>query len=169
MTTEAFHYHNRELYCDQVSLREIAQEVGTPAYVYSGERLVTRYRAFDRALGSYPHMICYSVKANGNLHLLRLLARQGAAFDIVSGGELYRVLQAGGRPSRIVFSGVGKTAEEIDYALRSGIRLFNCESSSELKLLGDLAMRSGKKARAALRVNPHVEASTHRHIATGLR
>jgi diaminopimelate decarboxylase len=167
--TGAFRYRNRELHCEGVPLQEIAQEVGTPAYIYSGNRLVSHYREFDRALGSHPHMICYSVKANGNLQLLRLLARQGSAFDIVSGGELYRVLEAGGRPSRVVFSGVGKTAEEMDYALRSGILLFNCESESELRLLGERAIRQMKKARVALRVNPHVEARTHPHIATGLR
>ncbi|HWP84035.1 MAG TPA: diaminopimelate decarboxylase, partial [Terriglobia bacterium] len=165
----AFRYRQGELYCEAVPLREIVRTVGTPAYVYSAQGVVSRYRAFDRALGTYPHMICYSVKANGNLHLLRLLARQGSGFDIVSGGELYRVLEAGGKPSRVVFSGVGKTVEELDYALRSDILLFNCESESELRLLGERAARQRKQARAALRVNPHVEARTHPHISTGLR
>ena len=164
-----FHYRGGELLCEDVSLRRLAEAVGTPAYVYSGGRLVSRYQEFDRAFRRYPHRICYSVKANGNLHLLRLLAKQGSAFDIVSAGELYRVLEAGGRAARVVFSGVGKTAEEMDYALRAGIMLFNCESASELRLLAERASRLHKKARAAIRVNPHIQARTHPHIATGLR
>ena len=164
-----FRYRGKQLYCEGVSLQELAKAVGTPTYIYSGTRVISRYREFDRALGSHPHMVCYSVKANGNLQLLRLLARQGAAFDIVSGGELYRVLEAGGRASRVVFSGVGKTAQELDYALRAGILLFNCESESELLLLSERASRLQKRARASLRVNPHVSARTHPHIATGLR
>lgn len=150
-------------------MREVAKSVGTPAYVYSASRLVSNYREFDRAFGRYPHMVCYSVKANANLYLLRLLARQGSAFDIVSGGELYRVLKASGRADRVVFSGVGKTAEEMDYALRTGILLFNCESESELHLLSERASRLKRKARAALRVNPHIEVRSHPHITTGLR
>jgi diaminopimelate decarboxylase len=166
---KGFHYQGGELYCERVPLARLADEVGTPAYVYSGDQLVDHYRQFDRALGSYPHWICYSVKANGNLVLLRLLARAGAAFDIVSGGELHRVLAAGGSAGKVVFSGVGKTAEEMDYALREGIAVFNCESAEELRLLSERASRLKRTARAALRVNPHVVAPTHPHIATGLR
>jgi diaminopimelate decarboxylase len=164
-----FDYQNGELHCEGVALGEIAERAGTPAYVYSSARIISRYREFHRALGKHPHRVCYSLKANANLEVLRLLARRGAAFDIVSGGELFRVLQAGGRASRVVFSGVGKTADEIDYALREGIFLFNCESESELRLLSQRASRLKKKAPVALRVNPHVNAPTHPHIATGLR
>ena len=162
-----FTYRNNELYCDQVSARRIAEAVGTPAYVYSGRRIEARYLDFDRALGNYPHLVCYSVKANSNLSVLRLLARRKAGFDIVSGGELFRVLEAGGKASRVVFSGVGKTSEELDYALRSRIFLFNCESESELRLLSERATRLKVRARVALRVNPRVGANTHPYIATG--
>ena len=164
-----FYYENGELCCEAVPLRRIAARVGTPCYIYSASRILARYREFDRALGDYPHQICYSLKANANLHLLRLLARHGAGFDIVSGGELFRVIEAGGRAGRTVFSGVGKTAEEIDYALRSGVMLFNCESEGELRLLSEQASRRNMRARAGLRVNPQVDAKTHPYIATGLR
>ncbi len=165
----AFRYRDGALFCEGVSVAEVVQRIGTPAYIYSANQIAAHYRKFNRAFGRYPHMICYSVKANGNLQVLRLLARLGSGFDIVSGGELFRVLQAGGRADRVVFSGVGKTAEEIDYALRSGILLFNCESESELRLLSERASRLQQTARVALRVNPHIEARTHPHIATGLR
>ncbi len=150
-------------------MREIAARVGTPAYLYSCGRIRERYGQFVRALGGNNNLICYAVKANDNLALLRLLAGEGAGFDIVSGGELYRVLKAGGRASRVVFSGVGKTAEEIDYALKAGILLFNCESESELRLLSERAVKKKIRARVALRVNPQVNAKTHPYIATGLR
>ena len=149
-------------------MQQIVQEVGTPVYVYSSRQILSHHREFEQALGKHPHLVCYAVKANSNQEVLRLLARRGAGFDIVSGGELYRVLQAGGKPSRTVFSGVGKSAEEIDYALRSGILLFNCESESELELLSERAARLRKKARVAFRVNPDVSATTHPYIATGL-
>jgi len=168
LSMEAFSYRGGELHCEEVPVRRIAEKLGTPSYIYSGSRMVSRYREFDCALSDHPHLICYAVKANSNLEVLRLLARQGGGFDIVSGGELYRVLQAGGKPGRVVFSGVGKTAEEMDYALRSGILLFNCESESELRLLNDRAVKVRKRARAALRVNPQVDARTHPYIATGL-
>ncbi len=163
-----FVYRNNELYCEEVPVRQIAEQAGTPVYIYSGGRIAGRFAEFDRALGSYPHQVCFAVKANSNLAVLRLLARHNAGFDIVSGGELYRVLQAGGKASRTVFSGVGKTAAEIDYALRSGILLFNCESESELRLLSERARRLRTRARIALRVNPRVNAKTHPYIATGL-
>ncbi|MBI4465306.1 MAG: diaminopimelate decarboxylase [Acidobacteria bacterium] len=165
---ESFFYRNEELYCEQVPLRKIAEAAGTPAYVYSAPQIVARFLEFDRALGDDPHLVCYAVKANSNLEILRLLARRGAGFDVVSGGELFRVLQAGGKASRTVFSGVGKTAEEMDYALRAGILLFNCESENELRLLSQRATRLRKQARVALRVNPQVSAATHPYIATGL-
>ncbi len=166
--TGGFSYRHEELCCEQVPLRRIAEAVGTPAYVYSSRWIETSFRAFDRALGAYPHLVCYAVKANSNLEVLRLLARRKAGFDIVSAGELFRVLQAGGKAGRTVFSGVGKTAAEIDSALRAGILLFNCESESELRLLSERASRLKKRARVALRVNPQVDAGAHPYIATGL-
>jgi diaminopimelate decarboxylase len=164
-----FRYENRILSCDGVALADIADRAGTPVYVYSASYIRSRYREYDAAFGDTPHGICYAVKANSNLSLLQLLANEGAGFDIVSGGELYRVLRAGGDPGKVVFSGVGKTLEEIEYALRSGIHSFNCESEPELTLIDSLAARLGMKARIALRVNPDVDASTHPYISTGLR
>jgi len=164
-----FHYSNRDLYCEGVPLADIAREAGTPAYVYSSAAILENYRAYDEALGDLPHAVCYAVKANSSLAILALLAKAGAGFDIVSGGELYRVLRAGGDASKVVFSGVGKTAAEVDYALSSGIRLFNCESEPELALIDALAARRGVRASFAIRVNPDVDASTHPYISTGLR
>jgi len=164
-----FHYSKNDLYCENVPLADIALEAGTPAYVYSRAAILENYRAYDEALGELPHAVCYAVKANSSLGILALLAKAGAGFDIVSGGELYRVLQAGGDPSKVVFSGVGKTAAEVDYALESGIHTFNCESEPELALIDALAARRGAKAGCAIRVNPDVDASTHPYISTGLR
>ena len=126
-------------------------------------------RELDRALRGYPHQVCFAVKANSNLGVLGLLARHGAGFDIVSAGELYRVMEAGGDPGKTVFSGVGKSAEEMDYAMAQGVRIFNCESESELLLLDERARRAGKRVLAGLRVNPQVDARTHPYISTGLR
>src|SRR5580704_9678075 len=134
-----FRYHDRKLYCEEVDLEVIAKAAGTPCYVYSAQSILDAYRAYDDAFGDMPHMICYSVKANSTLGILSLLARAGCGFDIVSGGELYRVLQAGGDPSRVVFSGVGKTAAEIQLALNSGIHNFNCESEAELAEIDAIA------------------------------
>ncbi|MGA2737420.1 MAG: diaminopimelate decarboxylase [Bryobacteraceae bacterium] len=164
-----FHYSNQDLYCEDVPLVDIAQQAGTPCYVYSSAAILENYRAYDEALGDLPHTVCYAVKANSSLGILALLAKAGAGFDIVSGGELYRVLQAGGDPARVVFSGVGKTASEVDCALESGIHMFNCESEPELALIDALAARRGMKAGFAIRVNPDVDASTHPYISTGLR
>jgi diaminopimelate decarboxylase len=163
----AYSYRDRTLYCEGVALAEIEARAGTPCYVYSAGTALENFRDYDDAFGDLPHTVCYSVKANGNLSVLRLLAGAGAGFDIVSGGELYRVLKAGGDASKIVFSGVGKTAAEIDEALAAGIFAFNCESQPELALLDALAHRRGVKARVALRVNPDVEADTHHYISTG--
>ena len=160
-------YLDRTLTCDGVALADIAAKAGTPCYVYSAATILANYRAYEDALQGSPHTICYAVKANGNLAILRLLAQAGAGFDIVSGGELYRVLKAGGDPAKVVFSGVGKTAEEIDAALAAGIFAFNCESEPELALVDALAHRRGIKARVALRVNPDVDAATHAYISTG--
>ncbi len=164
-----FHYSGQDLYCENVPLADIARQAGTPAYVYSSGSILENYRAYDEALQRLPHTVCYAVKANSSLGILGLLAKAGAGFDIVSGGELYRVIEAGGDPSKVVFSGVGKTSGEVDYALESGIHMFNCESAPELALIDALAARRGVKARFAIRVNPDVDASTHPYISTGLR
>jgi diaminopimelate decarboxylase len=163
-----FSYSGNDLYCEQVPLADLAARAGTPAYVYSSQSILANYRAYDDALGDLPHSVCYAVKANSSLAVLALLARAGAGFDIVSGGELYRVIQAGGDPSKVVFSGVGKTAGEVEYALASGIHGFNCESESELALIDALAERRGVTAGFSIRVNPDVDAATHPYISTGL-
>jgi diaminopimelate decarboxylase len=152
---------------DGVELADIAARAGTPCYVYSAAEILANYRAYDAGFGEQPHTVCYAVKAASNLALLRLLAQAGAGFDIVSGGELFRVLKASGDSAKVVFSGVGKTAEEIDAALRAGILAFNCESAPELSLIDALAHRRGVKARVAVRVNPDVDAATHAYISTG--
>jgi diaminopimelate decarboxylase len=160
-------YRDRALFCDDVALADIAAEAGTPCYVYSARAILENFRAYDAAFGAQPHTVCYAVKANGNLAILKLLADAGAGFDIVSGGELYRVLKAGGDAKKIVFSGVGKTAPEIDAALAAGIFVFNCESEPELALIDALAHRRAIQARVAMRVNPDVDAATHHYISTG--
>ncbi len=164
-----FHYSNRDLYCEGVPLADIARRAGTPAYVYSAAAMLRNFRAYDEAFGDLPHTVCYAVKANSSLAVLALLAKAGAGFDIVSGGELYRVLRAGGDPGKVVFSGVGKTAAEVDSALENGIHSFNCESEPELALIDTLAARRGVRAGFSIRVNPDVDASTHPYISTGLR
>jgi diaminopimelate decarboxylase len=157
------------LHCDDVPLPGLARKYGTPLYVYSASMIRERYATFDRAFRGVPHTICYSVKANSNLSILRLLAKQGCGFDVVSGGELERVLAADRKAARsVVFSGVGKTREEIESALKAGILLFNVESESELWALAECAARLRTKASLALRVNPDVAAKTHPHISTGL-
>jgi diaminopimelate decarboxylase len=166
---EPFRYQGDTLYCEDVPLADIAAKTGTPCYVYAANAILARFRAYDEAFGDLAHRVCYAVKANSNLAILRLLAEAGAGFDIVSGGELYRVLKAGGDPSGVVFSGVGKTAEEVEYALGEGIHSFNCESQAELALIDSLAARRGTAARVSVRVNPDVDASTHPYISTGLR
>ena len=158
-----------ELFAEDVRLRDIAEQYGSPAYVYSRAAFTQHYLAYAQALGQHPGMICYAVKANSNIALLNLLARLGAGFDIVSGGELERVLTAGGDPKRIVFSGVGKTAAEIAKALAVGIYCFNVESEAELELLSQIASEKNQTARVSLRVNPDVDAKTHPYISTGLK
>ena len=169
MRLAGFDYRREALYCEEVPLAEIASRAGTPCYVYSRRGILDSFRTYDQALEGIPHRVCYAVKANSNLAVLALLERAGAGFDIVSGGELYRVLQAGGEASRVVFSGVGKTAPEIEQALEAGIHCFNCESEAELGLIDALAARRGVRARIGLRVNPDVDAATHPYISTGLR
>ena len=163
-----FSYRGGVLACEDVLLPELAREYGTPAYVYSRKAILTRFGQYERALEGIPHRVCFAVKANSNLAVLQTLARAGAGFDIVSGGELFRVLSAGAPADRIVFSGVGKTDEEITYALASGIHSFNCESERELDRVSELAQRLRIIASVALRVNPNVDASTHPYISTGL-
>jgi diaminopimelate decarboxylase len=162
-------YRNQTLYLEDVPLADVAKRHSTPCYVYSSAAILGKFQAYENAFGPLPHQIFYAVKANGNLAILKLLADAGAGFDIVSGGELFRVLKAGGDPQKAIFSGVGKTAAELDYALDKNIRGFNCESEPELALIDSLAARRGVKARIALRVNPDVDASTHPYISTGLR
>ncbi len=164
-----FSYIDHSLYCESVALADVAQSAGTPCYVYSSQTILENFRAYDEALSGVPHKVCYAVKANGSLGILSLLAKAGAGFDIVSGGELYRVLKAGGDPAGVVFSGVGKRSDEIEYALENGIHSFNCESEPELALIDALAARRGVRASFSLRVNPDVNAETHPYISTGLR
>jgi diaminopimelate decarboxylase len=163
-----FEYLGGKLYCEEVDLDAVARAAGTPCYVYSSRSILEAYTDYDHAFGDMPHMVCYAVKANSSLAVLSLLARAGAGFDIVSGGELYRVLQAGGDPSRVVFSGVGKTPAEIQFALTSGIGNFNCESEAELAEIDAIAEKLGVIARFSLRVNPDVDAATHPYISTGM-
>ena len=164
-----FNYKNGELYCEGVPLASIAGEVGTPTYIYSRATLTRHFAAFDRAFAGWPHLTCYSVKANSSLALLRLFANMGGGVDIVSGGELYRALQAGVPADRIVFSGVGKTREEMRAALEADILMFNVESSQELDVLSSEASALGRTARISLRVNPDVDPKTHPYISTGLK
>ena len=164
-----FDYRNGHLMVEDVDLQQLAARHGTPLYVYSRATLERHWRAFDEALGDHPHLVCYAVKANSNLAVLSLLAKLGSGFDIVSGGELARVLKAGGDPARIVFSGVGKTAAEMEQALDAGIRCFNVESTSELSRLNGVAATHGTIAPMSLRVNPDVDARTHPYISTGLK
>jgi diaminopimelate decarboxylase len=167
--SDSCHYDRNDLYCEDVSLADVAAQAGTPCYVYSSRAILDRYRAYDEALAGMPHRVCYAMKANSSLGIVRLLSQAGAGLDIVSGGELYRALQAGCDPASIVFSGVGKTADEVEYALAQGIHGFNCESEAELALIDALAARRGVRARVAVRVNPDVSPETHPYIVTGLR
>jgi diaminopimelate decarboxylase len=150
-------------------VERIAAQAGTPVYIYSASAIRGRFREYDEALAGVPHRVCYAVKANGNLSVLRLLAKEGAGFDIVSGGELFRVTKAGGEAEGVVFAGVGKTRDEIEMALEAGIHSFNCESEAEIALIAALAARLGKQASVAVRVNPDVDAETHPYISTGLK
>ncbi len=164
-----FQYRENELYAEEVPVRQIARKVGTPFYLYSAATLRRHFRVFDQAFKTLPHLVCYAVKANSNLAVLRLLAREGAGADIVSGGELFRALKAGIPAEKIVFSGVGKTAREIRLALKAGILMFNVESLEELKSIARIARKMGKKAPIAIRVNPDVNPKTHPYISTGLK
>jgi diaminopimelate decarboxylase len=164
-----FEYRNGEMFAEGVPIKRIAKEVGTPAYVYSLATLKRHFRVFDQAFSKVPHIVCFSVKANSNIALLRAFAKEGSGFDIVSGGELFRALKAGGDPQKIVFSGVGKKKEEIEYALNCGILMFNVESEHEMVALNEIAGGVGKKAPISLRINPDVDPQTHPYISTGMK
>jgi diaminopimelate decarboxylase len=164
-----FTYRDNRLWAEDVDLAEVIERVGTPCYVYSRATLEHHWKVFNDALAGHPHLICYAVKANSNLAVLQVLAKLGSGFDIVSEGELQRVLQAGGDPARVVFSGVGKRSGEMRHALDVGIRCFNVESEAELERLNTVAGESGQVAPVSLRVNPDVDAGTHPYISTGLR
>ncbi|WP_417344711.1 diaminopimelate decarboxylase [Ferrimonas sp.] len=164
-----FSYQQGTLMAEAVSVAKLAERIGTPFYLYSRATLERHWHAFDRAVGEHPHLICYAVKANSNLAVLNLLARLGSGFDIVSGGELARVLEAGGDPAKVVFSGVGKSADEMRQALSVGIHCFNVESEAELERLNMVARELGVIAPISLRINPDVDANTHPYISTGLK
>ena len=164
-----FNYKNGQLFAEDVDLQTLANKYGTPCFVYSRATLERHWHAFNDAFGDQPHLICYSVKANSNIGILNLLAKLGSGFDIVSVGELERVLKAGGDPKKVVFSGVGKRADEMQRALEVGIRCFNIESIGELERLNNVAGSMGKVANISIRVNPDVDAQTHPYISTGLK
>lgn len=167
--TDAFSYRDNELWAEEIPIKRIADEVGSPTYVYSLAALRGSFRSFNDAFQEIPHLVCFSVKANSNIAVLRAFVNEGAGFDIVSGGELYRVLEAGADPQKVVFSGVGKTPAEMEYALGSGILMFNVESEPELELINKVAGRLGKNAPVSLRVNPDVDPQTHPYISTGMK
>ena len=164
-----FHYKDNQLWCEEVSVTEIARAVGTPFYLYSERTLKHHFRVFDTAFSSVPHITCFSVKSNSNIAVLRIFIAEGGGVDIVSGGELYRAIHAGVDTRKVVYSGVGKKVDEIEYALKADILMFNAESSQELEVINSCAQRLGKRAGIALRVNPDVDPETHPHISTGLR
>ena len=165
---DPFHTRDGQLYAEGVALTDIARQFGTPCYVYSRAAIDGQWHAFDQAFAEVPHLICYAVKANSSLAVLNILSRLGSGFDIVSVGELERVIRAGGDPGKVIFSGVGKRADEMQSALETGIRCFNVESVEELERLNDVAGEVGMRAPVSLRVNPDVDANTHPYIATGL-
>jgi diaminopimelate decarboxylase len=163
----SFRYHDGSLHCEDVDLERVAEKYGTPLYVYSAGTILDHYRRLDSALSEIDHLICYAVKANSNRAILNLLSREGAGFDIVSGGELFRVLAAGGDPQCCTFAGVGKSQEEIEYALDQRVLSFNVESEAELAYIDRIARSKGVRAPIALRVNPDVDVGTHRYVSTG--
>lgn len=169
MLMDHFEYRHGVLCAEQAPLPKIAAEVGTPAYVYSRAAIERYWRAFDNAIGPYPHLVCYAVKANSNIGVINLMARLGSGFDIVSGGELERVIAAGGDPAKTIFSGVAKQPWEIELALNAGVRCFNIESTGEFKQISAIAKKLGKVAQISVRINPDVDAKTHPYISTGLR
>ena len=166
---DRFTHRNDTLYCEDVPVRDVVDAVGTPVYVYSLARLRDAFRGFDQAFAGSRHLVCFSVKANSNLAVLRAFVNEGSGFDIVSGGELFRVLKAGADPRKVVFSGVGKTRDEMEYALRSGILMFNVESEQEMEALNQVAGSMGVTAPVSFRINPDVDPQTHPYISTGMK
>ena len=164
-----FKYRGKVLFAEEVDVTDIAREHGTPCYIYSRATLERQFRAYQNALGEYPHLVCFAVKANSNLAVLNVLVRLGAGFDIVSGGELERVIAAGGDPGKVIFSGLGKTVIEIEQALKAGVFCFNVESAPELTRINAVALRLNMQASISVRVNPDVDAGTHPYISTGLK
>lgn len=164
-----FKYVGNELYCEEVPVKKITEEVGSPVYIYSSRTLKNHFMAFDTAFAEVPHIVCFAVKANSNIAILNLFANEGSGADIVSGGELFRALKAGVDPQKMVFAGIGKTEDEIIYALNSNILMFNVESPLELQKINEVAGKLGVKARIALRVNPDIDPKTHPYISTGLK
>lgn len=164
-----FNFADGQMFAEDVACQDIVSQYGTPTFVYSRATIERHWNAFNDAMGDHPHLICYAVKANSNLAVLNVMARLGSGFDIVSGGELARVIEAGGDPAKVVFSGVGKTEAEIEYALEAGIKCFNVESEPELHRIAQVAESIGKVAPISIRVNPNVDAGTHPYISTGLK
>lgn len=164
-----FRYQDGRLFCEDVPVEEVAAAVGTPFYIYSRNTLSRHFRVFNEAFEGIPHIVCFAMKANSNISVVKTFADQGGGADVVSGGELFRALRAGVPPERIVYAGVGKTAVEIEYALKSSILMFNIESGEELRAIDEAAGALGVKAPVALRVNPDVDAGTHPYISTGLK
>jgi diaminopimelate decarboxylase len=162
-------YKDNLLSCEDIPLKELAEEYGTPLYVYSKNQIIDNYRSFSNALGETNHLVCYSLKANANHSILKIIAGEGAGADVVSAGEIYLALKAGFTPDKIVFAGVGKREDEIEYALSQNIFSFNVESATELQTISRVALRLGKKARIALRINPDIDAQSHPYITTGLQ
>jgi len=167
MMPGSFRYRNGRLFCEQVAISDVVAKTGTPVYIYSRAHLVERLEQIQKAFRACDPIVCFSIKANSNINLLRVLAKKGSGFDVVSGGELYRALEAGARPRKIVYAGVGKTKEEIKAALEAGILMFNVESPAELDMINQVARRVGRKADVALRVNPDVDPHTHKYTTTG--
>lgn len=165
----SFEYQQGELYCEQVPVSRIAKELGTPCYIYSHETLIRHFHAYDNAFKDIPHVIAFAMKANSNLAILRLMAREGSGVDIVSGGELFRAMKAGVPASKVVFAGVGKSPDEIRDALKANILMFNVESAAEIRAINDVAASVGMRARIALRINPDVDPKTHPYISTGMK
>ena len=164
-----FQYHGQELFSEKIPVQKVAEKIGTPFYLYSYNTILNHLRVFKDAFKKVPHLICFAEKANSNISILRIIIKEGGGFDIISGGELYRALQANADPQKIVFAGVGKTRDEIRYALKSNILMFNVESTDELFVIDEVAEELQTKARVALRVNPDVDPKTHKYIATGLK
>ena len=164
-----FHYEGKDLWCEEIPIRDLVAQVGTPLYVYSHRTLKNHFRVFDDSFSRVPHITCFAAKSNSNIAILRIFIREGGGVDIVSGGELYRALKAGVNPQKVVYSGVGKRIDEIEYALASNILMFNVESFQELEVINACAARMNRKAGVALRVNPDVDPETHPYISTGLK